>query len=109
MDPRLPRLALLVELVESRETAALARLNAEARKIEAAIAALRGTDAPADPTGFTLGGHDALWNRWRQGELSRLNRALADLRVQQMAAKRAAAQATARAQVLARLAGRDRS
>ena len=109
MDPRLPRLAVLADLVEGRETARLARVVAEARGIEAQIEALRGNVAPAAPEGFTLGGHDALWDRWRMGEIARLNRALADLRLQLDEARRAAALATARSQVLSRLAGRDRS
>jgi hypothetical protein len=108
MDPRLPRLAELSELVETHAAARLAQLLSEAREIEARIEALRTSAAPAAPEGFTLGGHDALWDRWRAGEIARLNRSLATLRQELDDARRAAALATARSQVLSRLAGRDR-
>ena len=86
--------------------AALGSLYAPA--IEARIETLRAGAAPAAPEGFTLGGHDALWDRWRMGEIARLNRDLATLRLELDDARRAAALATARSQVLSRLAGRDR-
>ena len=108
MDPRLPRLAVLAELGESRASARLAQLLAEARAIETRIESLRAGAAPAAPEGFTLGGHDALWDRWRMGEIARLNRELATLRQELDDARRGAALATARSQVLSRLAGRDR-
>ena len=108
MDPRLPRLAALAEMVETRASARLAQVLAEAREIEARIETLRASAAPAAPEGFTLGGHDALWDRWRAGEIARLNRSLATLRQDLDDARRGAALATARSQVLSRLAGRDR-
>ena len=47
MDPRLPRLAVLAELVENRASAQLAQLLAEARAIETRIETLRAGAAPA--------------------------------------------------------------
>ena len=103
MDDRVRRLSAVADIAQGRATAALADHRARVRDVENRIAALRQEADPAAPDAYTAFGGHAARAAWRHRQLCLMNVTLADLRSRAEGIERAAALATARAEVARRL------
>ena len=101
----LERLSALSALAAARDRAALAAVEARAAPIRAAIARLEAPAPAAAPDDLREARDRAAWHAWAGIERRRLLMDLARLRADLEGARRAAAKATAREAVIARLAG----